>query len=99
MSGITFQFANSPINAEINLLEVTASGTVRALATGSVDLMWKAKTNGGNLGEVRISTQNGQGNYFVLEAGDDTGWVPGNLQNYWWYGTATGSTVSLWRLR
>lgn len=100
MSGITYQFANSPITKEINLLEVTASGTVSALVTGTTeDLMWKAKANGGNAGEIRITTQNGEGNYFVLEAGDDSGWIPGNLRGYWWYGTATGSTVSLWRMR
>lgn len=99
MSGIVYQFSNSPIAKEINRLTVSASGTVSALMTGSVDLMWRAKTNGGNTGEIRISTQNGTTQFLVMEAGDDTGWIPGNLQNYWYYGTAANDELSLWRMR
>ena len=99
MNGIAYQFANSPINKEINTISIGTSGTVSALATGSADLMWRATTNGGNAGEIRITTKEGTTDCFILEAGVDTGWIPGNLENYWYYGQVAGDTLHLWRLR
>src|SRR3990167_6897396 len=98
MSGITYQFANSPINKRVKLLSVSASGTVSALGTGSSCLMWRAETHEDNLGNIRISTINGTTQYWFLNPGMDTGWVPGNLEGYWWYGTATGTVFSVWEM-
>lgn len=97
--GLMDQFAGSPGVHQIDVMTVSASGTVNEVATGSVDVMWRMKTNGGNSGEIRISTNPNTGEYFVLEAGDDTGWIPGSLQGYWFYGTVANDEVSIWRLR
>lgn len=98
MSGIVYQFSNSPINKSIRRLTISASGTVSPLLTGSSHLMWRARTNAGNTGEVRIMTKHTGTDYWTLEAGDDTGWIPGNLQNYWYYGVAANDELSLWSM-
>lgn len=100
MNGIVDQFAKSPLTKEINKLSVSASGTVSALMTGSTyDLLWRIRTNGGNTGEIRITTLNGTTQYWALEAGDDTGWIPGNEEGYFFYGQVAGDEAYLWRLR
>jgi hypothetical protein len=93
---IVSQFATSPIFKKITTVTVTSGSSVM-LASGSTSLMWRTKTNGGNAQEVRILSQTGNVNqYFVMEAGDDTGWNAGNPNQLWVYGTGQGDAVCLW---
>lgn len=96
MSGITYQFANSPINKRIRRLTVSVTGTIAALVTGSSVLMWEGYTPTGNGGNIFISTLEDGSEFVTLEASRATGYRPGNLQNYFWWGDTAGDALEIW---
>lgn len=98
MGGITMQFASSPVNARITRKTVSASGTVSALLTGSTSLAWRLFVGPSNTGHIRLSTQQGSTQFAPIGAGADLGWIPGNTQNYWFYGTVGGDELGVWEL-
>lgn len=99
MFGIANQFANSPRVTTMRRLTVSASGTaVRMLTGSSASLMWRAKANPSNLGQTLLMSSSVANLDFPLAAGDDTGWNPGNLMDYWFTGYSPNDIIHLWEM-
>ena len=96
MTTINQQFSDNPHAREIGLITGSASATQ---FPDKSCRMIRFKAGEGNSG-VFVLGGNANQQLFPLGAGDDTGWIPANNMNEYYYRTASGSMDQLayWRL-
>jgi len=90
------QFSHNPKQREIGLV----TGTVSATQFPDKPVkMLRLKANEGNSG-LFVLGDNGNNQFFELGAGDDTGWIPANNMNEYWYSDVSGTLdhLNYWRL-
>jgi hypothetical protein len=96
MTTINEQFSHNPKALDIG--KITGSFTATQMGDFPCKLL-RFKADPGNAGEFVIG-DSAVSLFFPLEAGDDTGWIPANNMNEYWYGLTSGTTDFLyyWRL-